>query len=313
MWTWIAAAGIAGTLSIAHAAVPAPVLLSRFPAGEVPATDEVLGAIGELAAHPENESVPLLRSLSRLEQGEVAEAARTALEATQTRLAWREQAAARESFRHRLPSGRDLGRWLGDQRRQGSVPTLATVGRAEQGAVAYAALVLGGPELSAPASPPPGLQVPDDEASMALVADGLALEAEERMHEAVAAYAKAAAGGRAEAVVALERLGVDVDRLLLGMTSPVEVAGLPQLPPEQVQTLVRHGSADSVAVLIERARDQQGLDRLVALDALGNLIQSEALSPVQRRTVRGVLEQAAVHPRVEVRHLARTSLAPSSP
>jgi hypothetical protein len=310
MWTWIAAAGIAGTLSTAHAAVPAPVLLSRFPVGEVPPTDEVLGAIGELASHSEDESVPLLQSLSRHEHGEVAEAARTALEATQTRLAWREQAAARESFRDRLPSGRDLGRWLGDQRRKGGAPKLATVGRAEQGAVAYAALVLGKTDPAAPLS---ALQVPDSAASEALLADGLALEAEERMHEAVEAYAAAAAGGRSEAVVALERLGVDVDRLLLGMTSPVQVAGLPQLPPEQVHTLVRRGSADALAVLIERARDQQGLDRLVALDALGSLIQSETLSSAQRRTVRGVLEQAARHPRVEVRHLARTSLAPPAP
>lgn len=298
MWAALVAIGIAS------AAVPAPVLLSRFPAGAVPPTEAVFQAIAELADDPAPDALPLLRSLARHEQGEVAEAARTALDTALTHQEWQDQAAARADFRDTLPSGRELSRWLGEQRRQAPKAELHQLGRAEQGAVAYAALVAGTDHDSAAAEP-----VPDDQACARLLEQGLHLEAEDRMHDAVQAYARAAAGGRAEAFAALDRLGVDADRLLLGMTTSARVDGLLRLSPEQVRPTLREAHNDALAVLIERARERQGLDRLVALDNLGRLVQSDRLSPVQRRTVRGVLEQAAHDPKTEVRQLAQASLA----
>ena len=77
MFTFIA---IFATLQ-AHAgpSEDASVLLSRFPAGEVPALPSVMSAIATLSNSGKDEHLPLLRALVSDESGQVARAASLAV------------------------------------------------------------------------------------------------------------------------------------------------------------------------------------------------------------------------------------------
>ncbi len=299
MMAWVFAA------TVAFAAAPPAVLLSRFPAGEVPPSDEVLEAIAELSTSGSTADLPLLRSLTEHESGEVQAAAFVVLEHAMVEQARADQADAQALFRASLPTSRERTRWLSEARQAEPGSPLHALNRPEQEAIAYAALLLG----THWDSPVRQLSVPDKDEARALLDQALDLEASLEVPASVQPYARAAAGGSPEATAALQRLGVDVDLLLVGLTTTVPVGGLPRLRPEQVGSIVKVGTTHSVDVLIERARRQTGIERLVALDNLGALIRSGALGPVQRRVVRGVLEQATHDPRVEVRQLARASLS----
>lgn len=263
-------------LTSAWAAEPddAAAILSRYPAGMMPTSEPVMSAIETLGASGDQEDRSVLQSLQEMEKPSIASAAATALAAIERR----EQRTA-----YAAPDSRQVRRWLSEQtvpltRADGSL-----MGRSEQEALSYAALILG--------SPRSGLGERD------LLVEAEGLEDAGDAAGALLLYAQAASLGQPEALTTIRDFGVDPELLLLGMSVPSETAVIERAPPQAIDVLIREGSAKTVAVLIERADTAGNIERAVALDALADMLRSTPLSASARRSARSELEKAATSTR----------------
>lgn len=250
--------------------------LSRYPAGLLPATEPVMAAIEVLGSSGEPAHRAVLESLKDLEKPPVAYAAAEALSALDRR-------ERRDAYT--APDSRQIRRWIGEQdplkRADGS-----TMGRHEQDALAYAALVLGEPR-SERIEEPRLLHIAEEREDAADISGALTL------------YARAASLGEASALETIRTFGVDPELLLLGMSVSSSEALVETAPPQALDVLIREGSSSTVAVLIERADSANHIDQAVALDALAEMLRTTALPASARRSARSELEKAAASSREE--------------
>jgi hypothetical protein len=257
----------------------AALFLSRFPAGAVPETAEVIGAIGDLGATGAQSEEPLLRALLEDEAGMVAFAAAEALDALEDRgLDQR-----RRSFAAEVPSIETM---------RAVAITLdgsTGLGPAEREAVAYARAVLG----NAADSGPQQLDAVAPDQTSQLVADGDRNERAAEPRLALVCYAQAAASGDADAVTRISALGVDVELLLLGMTAATGPAPAAVIAPHTIETVIDRTSDRTVRVMVERAARRAPLVRMSALDTLESLVGSPTrLSETARAAARATLDAA---------------------
>lgn len=279
--------------AVAVAAEPDPAAtLSRFPAGAVPPSETVLDAISALGRAGGPGDVPLLEAIAEDESGLVALAALAATDAIQERGV----AAQRAAFSANLPSPAEVMRAAADLG--------GPHGPAESEAVAYARAVLG--STDAPAT----LDTVSPERARALVADGDRAERAARPRDALTLYAQAAASGDDSAPARIAAFGVDQELLLLGMTASGGPAPAAVLEPLAVESLASAGADRTVRVLVERARDPRPLVRIVALDALADMVRRRRVPSDLRGTARDTLEAARRDPRPDVAEAAQALLPP---
>jgi len=271
-------------------------LLSRYPAGAVPDTDDVHAAIGALGATGDDDVLSLLQSLRTHEGKAVRDHATEA----QALVANRALTQLRVSAAREAPTERDLRAWIVGHPELGSKVALS-----EKRVVAYAAVVTEGAAWTEDSV---GALTPEQ--SALAVEHGEALELSGRLESAMPLYVDAALSGDARAVHALMARGVDVQRLALGLSSAHGVqAGLPQLNSAPV---VRSADSTTVSVLITRAQSDSSLPRLAALEILGMLMRDGELDADQVRRARRALVMAARDARPAIRHTAQSALAQTS-
>jgi hypothetical protein len=203
--------------SPASSATEAPdtALLSRFPVGRLPDSAAVLAEMSRLAERGGPEHEPLLVSIAAHERGVVRARALRALDDIDARA--REE--VRADFRRRLPSAEAERRAAAANLRRD--PSLAAFSEAERAAQAYASLLMGG---SAPAAEAPSTGPIDGPCEERLVAEARQLERSGEVGGAVLRYAHAASAGDEGARSALTELGIDVQRLVLGLQVQSEAA-----------------------------------------------------------------------------------------
>jgi hypothetical protein len=219
-WTVCLHLSATASSTVASAAeAPDTALLSRFPVGGLPDSAAVLAEMSRLAERGGPEHEPLLVSIAAHERGVVRARALRALDDIDARA--REK--VRADFRRRLPSAEEQRRAAAANLRQD--PTLATFSDGERAAQAYASLLVGGssPTAEAPTSGPLG-GVCDERPEERLVAEARLLERSGEVRGAVLRYAHAASAGDAGARSALTELGIDVERLFLGLRVDLELA-----------------------------------------------------------------------------------------
>jgi hypothetical protein len=277
----------------------AATLLSRFPAGRVPASPPVFRSIEVLGDKGTVDHVGLLEALARDEDGRVADEAARALSRTRSR----HRDTLRSEFATTLPGPTQVHAWLAQSGRNLRRTDGSPLGRTERRMVAYAALVLGPPRTAAMLRPAPPTMAPD------LLAQGLRLEDQSDAVGALTAYAQAAAAGDADAMERIRDFGVDPEWLLLGMTADARNPSVPRLEPEALDGLLDVGQQHTVDVLLERTRHGRPLGRAVAIDALGTLIRVADLEPHARAAVLQAIDEATRDPRPDIRQAARTTLA----
>jgi hypothetical protein len=258
----------------------AAALLSRYPSGSTPLHPRVVRAITSLAESGGPPEISLLRSLAAYERPEIRAAAALAI----TRIRVRQREGQRLAFAADLPDWPELQGAASVYRDDG-------LGREEAACAAYADLVLAR-ELGAP-TPVGGVVVPVEAAELLLAAglprkalavaiadDGPAarmLEARARedlgdLSGAIRGYAELAARGDAHARSELDDIGVDTERLLLGLlVSPVRAREVSS-DAAVVDVLVLHGEDLTATVLAERTRSTSPSDRAVATEALGRML-----------------------------------------
>ena len=291
------ALGVTLTTPLAHAASPpggapdAATLLSRFPAGAVPDSPPVHAAIDALAARDDGDALALLASLRRLESGAVRD---HALEAEDL-VAGRALAVLRAEAAHKAPSERDVRTWMQAHQPAG-VPTT------ELRVVGYAALVTRGIDWSDRAI---GALPPD--ATSELVARAEALELDGRDGAALPLLVDAAVSGDARATHALMARGVDMDRLVLGLSS--EHAAASGLPSLHLAPVVQTDDPRAVRVLLSRAESGGALPRLAAIENLGVLLRDGHLDATLQARARDTLARATVDGRPAIRRTAQSALA----
>ena len=242
----------AGTVDVSASVA----LLSRYPAGLTPPNPDVLAAVAQLGAQGDRTVASLLRNLSRNEHGDVQTAASAAID----QLRERERGERGATFDQGLPDEKGLSmaarRWRS-----------AGLGEQEALCAAYASAVLGSP-------------APNASDSDALV-DAEAREDQGDVRGAVQGYVRLAAKGDLRAREALDGLGVDRERVLLGLLAdktlgasgaPPGLADAPAAPPEVLDVLVRDGQALTVAVLVERTHSPDAADRASAATALARMV-----------------------------------------
>jgi len=271
-------------------------LLSRYPAGAVPDTDDVHTAIDALASNDHGDALGVLRSLRTHEAGAVKAHA----EEAEALVASRALADMRGDAARQAPSERDLRSWLGRHPELG-----ADVAPTEKRVIAYAALATKGAAWSGDSV---GALTPEQSATAVEKAE--ALELAGRMGSALPLYVDAALSGEARAVHALMARGVDMERLALGLSSQHGAqAGLPRLESVPV---VHSADPSTVSVLIGRAEGEASLPRLAALENLGLLLRAGDLDADQVRRARRALMLAARDTRPAIRHTAQSALAQTS-
>lgn len=284
---WLPSVALGGAPPRLGAVDAAGALLSRYPAGQMPIDEDVMGAIGELRAHGERGDVPVLRSLVERERPEIAAAATTAISAIRDR----QRDAQRVDFASGLPDWPDLTSSAPPFRARG-------LGREEAACAAYAEFILGGPaDEVIPVALRGGAAQPDAEVLLAggaprralaaidqpsVAAGMLAAQAREDLGDvrgALRTWATLAASGVPEARNALDSYGIDAERLLLGILVERGVTGTDEAGPPPLKTdaqvlevLVRHGGNLTVAVLAEQTRHGTASDGATAADALGRML-----------------------------------------
>lgn len=211
------------------------VLLSRYEAGEVPATPEVLGAIDRIGAEGAPSDASLLASLVAHESEPTAGTARRALDALRAR--------QRTDQRQRFAATQ--------------LPAPSSAGGESARCLAYAEALLG---TSVPLAEEGGR------------ARALALEDAGDVRGAVRQYAALAALGDGEARAELVGFGVDPERLLLGMLRLAPDVGAPPTDAKTLDLLVRRGDRLTVAVLAERAAAPTASEAAFAVDALSRML-----------------------------------------
>jgi hypothetical protein len=273
MSTWL----LTLLLSTAHAAGAddAAAVLSRYPAGMMPTSEPVMSAIETLGITGAPEDRAVLESLREMEKPSIVSAATTALAAIDRRVRRTEYTA---------PDSRQMRRWLSEQPKPLTRADGTVLGRNEQDALSYAALILGPPRTESLG-----------ERDLLVEAQG-----QEDVNDAAGAlllYAQAAALGHPTALTTIRDFGVDPELLLLGMSVSTAAVVLERAPPQALDVLVREGSTKTVSVLIERADTAGHIERAVALDALADMLRSTPLSASARRSARSELEKAATSTR----------------
>ena len=269
--------------------------LSRFPAGHVPATEQVLAAIAALGASGSREHLSLLSSLAEREAPEIQEAAGLAI----TELNQRTVDTTRRIFSaNNIPTNSAIDHWVLAHESELSRSNGSKLGREDSRMVAYAAIVLDGIKNA---------QVPtadDDEA------EARARELQTDAIPALVHYARGAADGQQDSFDAIRAFGVDPERLLLGMSASPKSELVARVEPTAVEVLVREGSAPTIAVLMERAQSGDTAEKVVALDALGRMLQNDDVPTSTCHMAVGQLE-SATHSRENeaVRDTAKTALA----
>jgi len=287
MQIWI----LALVLQTAYAGNPddAAALLSRFPAGQVPASEPVFEAIASLQAEGGASHMGVLSSLRTYESHPVQRAANIALQMVSMRVRLDRRAA------FALPTNRDVRRWLSERdapltRRDGT-----TLGRQEQEVIAYAVLVMGHPRAF------------DNTNPLALLEEGERLEDRAEPQGALSAYAMVASQGNSEAAAVIEAFEVDLEKLLLAMNADVELVQSP--PVELMPVLTQQGSSQTGNLFIERSKNPQNqLAQVVALDGLAEMLRHANLSSSSKRAARQQLEAAADAPAENLRAFARSTL-----
>ena len=276
-------------------------LLSRFGPGELPVTPPVLDAIADLADHGDGEVLPLLESLRAHERAGVSVAAEEALVAVEAR----DLVARRAAFVSALPRRAAVERWLDGHADPLQTRSGEPLGSAERGALAYAVLVLG----EAPARGPDPLELVSPDAAARLLQEAVSVEREGKFIDAVVGYAQALASGAASAAAHLDRLGVDPERLLLGMTAQAASPPASTLPAAAVEPLLASHGRLTIAVLIERSAREAPLERVVALDALDGLDERALMTPRERAAARQRMLEAARDPLPAVRMVAEPAVS----
>ena len=277
-------------LSTTQAAEPddAAAILSRYPAGMMPSSEPVMSAIETLGASGDPADRAVLESLHEMEKPPIASAAATALAAIDRRALRTEYTA---------PDSRQIRRWLAEQPHTLTRPDGSQLGRSEQEALGYAALILGSPRSSTLG-----------ERDLLIEAEGL--EDAGDAAGALLLYAKAAAMGEPGALSTIRDFGVDPELLLLGMSVPTQEPMIERVPPQALDVLIREGSTKTVAVLIERVDTAGHIERAVALDALADMLRTTPLPASSRRNARSELEKAATSSReAALSAFAREALA----
>ena len=269
--------------------------LSRFPAGRVPATEPVLAAIAALGASGSRDHLALLSSLAAREVPEVQQAAERAIGTLNQRTI----DTTRKIFSaNNIPSDSAVDHWVRTHETELARPNGSKLGREESRTVAYAAIVLDGIKTA---------QVPsadDDEA------EARARELQTDAIPALVHHARSAADGEQDSLDAIRAFGVDPERLLLGMSASPKSELVARVEPTAVEVLVREGSERTMTVLMERAASGDTAEKVVAIDALGRMLQKDDVSSSTCHMAVGQLETAS-HSRENeaVRDTAKTALA----
>ena len=264
----------AAELEVAHAAATT---LSRYAAGHMPASANVLTALGDLQANGDLEHLTLLDSIVRDEHGTVREAAALAAEAVRDRV----RDDRRRDFAAVVPEPLEVRAWLSAHPTRLRRTDGSPLGPVEAETVAYAALIL------EPA------RAPDRDQETSTVA--LLRLAEQREDEgdpagAVGTYAAAAGRGEARAFGRIRSFGVDPERLILGLTAGTSTNVNPSLDRSAVRMLATEGSVTTVAVLVERATNGGERDRRLALEVLEAMLIEGDLPPGARNLARHELD-----------------------
>lgn len=276
-------------LSTALAGPPddAATVLSRYPAGRVPNSPVVMDAIRALQEEGGADHIGVLQSLQEHEQSPIREAAGGAL----LIVTLRARLERREAYT--APDNRDVRRWLSEH--QPARDDGSPLGEREADAVAYAVLVCGGPQKVYAQTP------------TVLISEGEKREDEADLHSALLHYSFAAARGDHAAREIIGAFGLDTERLLLGLSARTRL--LTEPPAETLDTLIGTGSAQTVAVLIERSRASDEITQVQALDALAEMIRRGQLPAAARRQARQRLEDATHDNREPMRVFALTVLS----
>ena len=269
--------------------------LSRFPAGHVPATEPVFAAISALGASGTRDHLALLASLEQREAPEIQQAAGLAT----AELNQRTVDTTRRIFSaSKIPSDSAIDQWVRAHESDLSRPNGSKLGRTESRMVAYAAIVLDGIKNA---------QVPtadDDEA------EARARELQTDAIPALVHHARGAADGEEGSLDAIRAFGVDPERLLLGMSASPKSELVARVEPTAVEVLVREGSEPTITVLMERAAGGDTAEKVVAIDALGRMLQKEDVPSSTCHMAVGQLESASRSRGDEaIRDTARTALA----
>ena len=223
-----------------------------------------------------------------MEQPPVAQAAGEALNTIDRRLKRSDYTA---------PDSRQLRRWISEQDRPMKRADDSMMGRTEQEVLAYAVLILGAPR---------GESVSESK----LLPAAVHLEDTDDVSGALTLYAQAASMGDADSLGVIRSFGVDPELLLLGMSVSSAESMVDAVPPQALDVLIREGSTNTIAVLVERADTANHIDRAVALDALAEMLRTTTLPSAARRTARNELEKAATSNREEaLSAFARSALA----
>jgi len=260
-------------------------ILSRFPAGNVPASIAVLDAMGVLAESGDDEHISLLESMIGPESPEVQEAAKLALRDISSR----GRTALRKNFSE--PATQRIQAVA-----QHFKDNELRLGTHERQALAYTVLVLERIPANA-----------EEEWRMS----GMTSEEANDPKGALRTYALAAANGHADAFDEIRAYGIDPERLVLGLWT----AWCPDQTDTSItlDTLVHHGSIQTVRVLANRAVRAPAYHRAIALDALSQMLADGKLSRSASSVARHGLESAMRDPHDGVRQLARAALLELKP
>jgi hypothetical protein len=267
--------------------------LSRYPAGSVPDSPAVHAAIDAVATREDGTHLALLHSLVRHEHGAVRAHAIAAVERVSTRAL----STLRASSAAAAPDDATVQVRAAALRRLG-----LDASTGELSVVAYASAVTAdlrfGPD-------PLGSLSPD--AATTMVEQAETLELQGRAIEALPWLIDVVFSGHARARHGLLARGIDVDRLTLGLSSPLaEEGGLPVVHvPPPVQT------ADPAAlrVLLHRAGNGPPVRQLAAIDNLGLLLEVGTLDDPWQARAREALARATTDQRAIVRLTAQDALS----
>jgi len=260
-------------------------MLSRFPAGSVPASIAVLNAMGILAESGDEEHTSLLESMLGTESIQVQEAATLALGSISNR----SRRALRQNFS--VPSPLQINAFAEQFRDQ-----QLRLGLHERRALAYAVLILG--EI------PPNTNTEWRE-------NGTTKEKASDPTGALRSYAQAAAHGHVDAFHEIQAYGLDPERLVLGLWTawcPDRTDTSPAL-----DTLVHLGSIQTVRVLANRSVRGTAYHRAIALNALSQMLADGKLSNTASMAARDGLQSGTQDPHNDVRVLARAALLELKP
>ena len=262
----------------------AAALLSRFEPGAMPRAVSVVGALHDLGSFGSAEHLPLLNSLAAEEHHTIQTYARAAIE----QIAQRERQIVRS--RYQSPGNEAVTNWL--SRHEPVGPEGERLGRNERHMVAYTALVLA--EAIGPAT--------DQWRKV-----GADLEAQGRQQDAIRLYVTAALLGEPDAYSRLDAFGLDTERLMLGVYTPLPKQHDARIPLQA--WLIEEGGIATVRVFAERVGRSDATERGLTLAALSAMIQAGRLNTSADAAARSRIQRSQGDPDALVSEFARTAYA----